>query len=252
MDQTTDNLRRDIDATRDSMTEKISQIEDKVKGTVDDLKGSVNDTVDQVKQAFDLNQQMSERPWTMVGASVLAGYILGSLGGDDKPSYQYQPSSHYQSGQTMRYYSQGSTPSSSSQSYEPNRDASSSYNYNSSASNASSGQPGFMSDVMDQFRDELDTMKGAAVVTVTNMLRDMLKKNLPQFSEEFERARKEREQQNATGTSASQSYDPLERAVGSDRDATYQTHATSPTTLSGTTGTSSTYTAGSTTGNTTT
>ena len=224
MDQTTNELRQDIDATRDAMTDKLAQIENRVKGTVDDFKGSVTDTVDQVKQAFDVHQQVQERPWTMLGASVLAGYVLGSLGGDSESSQRYQ-ASNYPHNQQTQNYPEGTTPSSDNDKKWEQQTAAA---YSGTNGKGQNSQPGFISDVMDQFRDEFDTLKGAAVVTVTNLLRDMLKQNLPQFAEEFERARSERDQKLQADPSANRSHEPTTSPIGADRDATYQTHSTPP------------------------
>lgn len=234
MDQRTEYIRQDIDATREAMTDKLEQIESKVKGTVDDLKGSVENTVEtvkeNVKQAFDIKQQVSERPWTMLGASVVAGYVLGSLGSsDDSPASrtsQYRSNySNYSSGEPVRYYSD----SSSSNYNRSESDGSYGSSYSRPASSSGSSATSAVTGLLDSFGLEFDTLKDAAVVTVGNMLRDMMKKNLPQFAEEFERARSERERQNgdSSAASTSQSYDPLERSVGSSSDATYQTHSPS-------------------------
>src|SRR6185503_15218701 len=86
MDQGTEPIRQDIDAIRDSMTDKLEQIETKIKGTVEDTRRMV-----------DVKYQMSQRPWAALGVSLLVGYTLGSLGGDDTRS---QP----QRGEAFRYY----------------------------------------------------------------------------------------------------------------------------------------------------
>jgi len=200
MDQGSNTSRQAIDATRDAMTDTMAQGKDRAMHTVADVKdsmkdvaqqakqafngdqqamanvkGTVNDVAQQAKQVFDVNQQVQDRPWMMLGASVAAGYVLGSLGGNDQPSRHYDTSTRYDS---------------------PNM------------SSAKSSQPGMLSDVMDQFRDELDMLKGAAVTTLTNMLRDTLKNNVPQFAEEFERARSEREHPEQTDAGTSQSSQP--------------------------------------------
>jgi len=236
MDQRTEYIRQDIDATREAMTDKLEQIESKVKGTVDDLKGSVENTVEtvkeNVKQAFDIKQQVNERPWMMLGASVVTGYVLGSLGGsDDSPAYrttQYRSNySSSNSAEPVRYYSDSSTSS------YGRSESDSSYGrpYNQPASSSGSSATSAIAGLFDQFGLEFDTLKDAAVVTVGNMLRDMMKKNLPQFAEEFERARTERDRNSGASdaASSSQSYDPLERSVGANSDATYQTHSQSQT-----------------------
>lgn len=240
MDQRTEYIRQDIDATREAMTDKLEQIESKVKGTVDDLKGSVENTVEtvkeNVKQAFDIKQQVSERPWTMLGASVVAGYVLGSLGSsDDSPSYrssQYRSNySSYNSGEPVRYYSDSTSSSYNRSESDSSYGNSYGSSYSRPSSSSGSSAAGAITGLLDSFGLEFDTLKDAAVVTVGNMLRDMMKKNLPQFAEEFERARSERDRQNggdSGAASTSQSYDPLERSVGSgSSDATYQTHSPS-------------------------
>jgi hypothetical protein len=45
------------------------------------LEDRVQETVDGVKHAFDLQYQVKQRPWLMFGGSVLVGYVLGPRGG---------------------------------------------------------------------------------------------------------------------------------------------------------------------------
>jgi len=79
MDQRTEPIRQDIDAIRESMTDKIEQIETKIKGTVEDTRRMV-----------DIKYQVSQRPWAALGVSLLVGYTLGSIG-DDHKREQPQP-----------------------------------------------------------------------------------------------------------------------------------------------------------------
>src|SRR5690349_16204325 len=66
MDQRSDYLRQDIESTRAALDEKLDSLETKAR------------------QAFDLKHQVAERPWMSLGAAVAAGFVLGSLGGDDE------------------------------------------------------------------------------------------------------------------------------------------------------------------------
>src|ERR1700730_10040165 len=85
-------IRQHIDETRSSLTEKLETLESQVRGTVqgaratveetiEAVKGTVQDTVRSVKRTFDVNYQVEQPPWTMVGCPLLAGCILGSLTG---------------------------------------------------------------------------------------------------------------------------------------------------------------------------
>ena len=64
-----------------------------------------------------------------------------------------------------------------------------------SISQARQRAPGFMDTLRDQFGDDLEALKRAAVAAAGNSLLGILQKNVPQLAEEFDRARHELEQQ---------------------------------------------------------
>ena len=70
MDQRTDAIRQEIEQTRASMTEKLELIEARVQGTVED-----------VKETMTVQGLVRKRPWTMFGAAVFVGLLLGWRGG---------------------------------------------------------------------------------------------------------------------------------------------------------------------------
>jgi len=85
-----DELRQQIDATRDDLTTKVEALEQRVMDTVDEartavldtvaaVKGTVRDTVDSFKQAIDLRHQVRNHPWAALGGAVAAGYVLARL-----------------------------------------------------------------------------------------------------------------------------------------------------------------------------
>jgi uncharacterized membrane protein len=111
MAQKPNSLERDIEDTRNVMTEKIDMIEnrvnetmegtkvtvnnviDKVKGvqeTIDTAKSSIDsiletikntidETIDRVKYTSTVIEQVDQNPWIMVGSAILTGYVLGGL-----------------------------------------------------------------------------------------------------------------------------------------------------------------------------
>src|SRR5687767_11990215 len=100
MDQGTEPIRQDIDAIRDSMSNKVEQIESKIKDTVEDTKRMV-----------DVRYQVSQHPWAALGLSVFVGYTLGSVGGGrsaEQPDYsttvRYRGASTDDRGAAIRYY----------------------------------------------------------------------------------------------------------------------------------------------------
>jgi hypothetical protein len=155
------------------MTDKMEMIESKVKGTVDT-------TVQTVKRTFDVKEQVREHPWVAFGAAVATGYVLGSLGGSSEP----EPRRDYQRGEAVQYYSLRDDK----HEREAHRNGNTSHNRNEQAAQ----EPGFFDSIVDQFGDELETMKTAAITAATTMLRDMIRQNLPQFAESYEKARRQR------------------------------------------------------------
>ena len=175
MAEGTEPIRQDIDAIRDSMTQKMEQIESKVKGTVDT-------TVEQVKRTFDLQQQVSERPWAALGIAFAAGYMLGTLGdGDSEP--EYRPS------EPMRRYTAESAREQADRKEQDDRPAS--YNANANRIERPRQQDSFLAGIFDQFGGELNMISNAAIAAGVGMLRDSIKDILPQFSQAYERARQQ-------------------------------------------------------------
>jgi ElaB/YqjD/DUF883 family membrane-anchored ribosome-binding protein len=83
-------IREQMAETRSALAEKLEALEAKVLGTVETAQATVEQTVDVVKETvqgtlatvkrtFDLSYQVEQHPWTMVTASMLAGYAVGHL-----------------------------------------------------------------------------------------------------------------------------------------------------------------------------
>jgi len=152
MDQRSDNIRQDIESTRAALDEKLDSLEIKAR------------------QTFDLKHQVAERPWMMLGAAVAAGYVLGSMGGNDQEWYDRPMSTDYNqfSGKprepekTVNYSQTSGYPTSSRQ-------------------EQSSGES-----FLSQFDDEIDMLKTAAVATLTNFLRDTIREYVPALGEKLD------------------------------------------------------------------
>jgi len=98
-------IEREMEQTRESLTEKVSLLEQKVVGniqsatdavqdTVQCVKSAVQDTVqavtgtvshsvesltDGVKEVLDIRKHTRENPWAMVGGATVAGFVTGLL-----------------------------------------------------------------------------------------------------------------------------------------------------------------------------
>lgn len=171
MDQRTEPIRQDIDAIRESMTDKIEQIETKIKGTVEDTRRMV-----------DIKYQVSQRPWAALGVSLLVGYTLGSIG-DDHKREQPQP----QRGESFRYYASHDDRAPLAREHDTQRSSFASR----ADDNRHADQPGMLDQIMDQFGDEFQLLKAAAITSVIGLIRDAVRQNLPALDQEVARLRSE-------------------------------------------------------------
>lgn len=166
MDQTTDAIRQDIDATRDSMTDKIELIESRVKEQVDD-------TVQSVKGVFDIREHVDQRPWLSLGTSLVVGAVIGSLDRPDARPYDRWRDDNWRAPGTSGYGDRGQGAS-------------------SMFAQAPAAIAEVRDQVVDRIGDELDVVKVALVATLADMARDWLNNQLPEFGTQFERALNER------------------------------------------------------------
>src|SRR5215212_1875533 len=202
MDQRTEPIRQDIDSIRDSMTDKIGQLETKIKGTVEDTRRMV-----------DVKYQVSQRPWAALGVSLLVGYTLGSIGGGDDTRAQPQR------GEPFRYYDQPHDDHvREAREYAADSRSSS---FTQKADTRRATQPGMLDQIMDQFGDEFQLLKAAAITSVISLVRDTVRQNLPALDQELGRLRSE---QDGNSTSASmRANNTTRKPSGNDASRYYDT-----------------------------
>jgi len=155
------------------MTDKIGQLETKIKGTVEDTRRMV-----------DVKYQVSQRPWAALGISLLVGYTLGSIGSDDSRA---QP----QRGEPFRYYDEPHDNRARQARERENDSRNTSFTAHSDTRHAA--QPGMIDQIMDQFGDEFQLLKAAAISSVVSLVRDAVRQNLPALDQEVGRLRSEQD-----------------------------------------------------------
>jgi len=161
------------------MTDKIEQIETKIKGTVADTRRMV-----------DIKYQVGQRPWAAIGVSLLVGYTLGSLGGNDTHA---QP----KRGEAFRYYSEPSDDHRAHSARERDADTRGT-SFAQHTDTRRAAQPGMLDQIMEQFGDEFELLKAAAITSVIGLVRDTVRRNLPALNEELGRLRSEQGDDNTT------------------------------------------------------
>jgi hypothetical protein len=191
MDPKPDVIRRQIDETRESLTDKLETLEDQVKHTVasvteavehtvDTVKSKVEntveavtstarETVDTVKRSFDIPYQVQRHPYLLTGGAVLAGAALGYLVGRRRAEYRprrasarFEPSAAYQPERAFH------TPESA---FHPGGDGFSAARQES--------RPGIFSSLLEPLAGEFDKIKATAIGALLGMVRDAVKRAVP-------------------------------------------------------------------------
>lgn len=204
MVERTEPIRKDIEATRASMTDKMEQIEGQVREKVDS-------TVSQARQALDLRHQVNERPWVAIGAALAFGFVVGSLGGNDTEAPSAQP------GQPMRYYTQPDQRATEDR-QSNSRPQTSDTHSNTGSNNEMSGA---IAQITGPIREELSMMGIAAVRSAMRALRESLQESIPQFESEYRAMQSEHDDDEPHS-------EPEERSVAvGEPHATYQSNKAS-------------------------
>jgi len=85
-----DVIRRQMEETRSSLTEKVEKLEQKLVDTVTETTEAVTETVSNVKETMeesvqtvkdwlDIRGHVEEHPWAMMGGSMAAGFVVGAM-----------------------------------------------------------------------------------------------------------------------------------------------------------------------------
>jgi len=152
-----------VETVRDTVNSTLGGVRETVSSTVETVRDQMQDTMCSVKEALNVQHQVQAHPWVMLGGSVAAGYLLGSLLPDRGRKHGRQERS-------------SSAPSMyGARQYEP--EPASSW---SEPAPSASRAPGFLSGVADQLAPEIQKVKGMAIGAAMGLVRDLLKQQVPE------------------------------------------------------------------------
>jgi ElaB/YqjD/DUF883 family membrane-anchored ribosome-binding protein len=194
MDQESEMIKKQMEHTRASLTEKVEMLEQKVEdtvtsattavtetvesvketvqgtvdsvkeavqGTVDTVKETVSDTVETVKSTFDVRAHTQRHPWAVFGSSIavgfLGGYLLGGRGRESHPT-----NGSYRSANGNGVPSYAAPPAAPAP-----------------APVAEEKSHGLLGGVSGMFGSELSKLKGLAIGTTLGLVRDLLTRSMP-------------------------------------------------------------------------
>jgi ElaB/YqjD/DUF883 family membrane-anchored ribosome-binding protein len=186
-----ENVKETVDETVDAVKETVEGARSTVDNLVENVKGTMDDTATMVKKSFDLYYQVDQRPWLMIGGSVLVGYLLGS----------WMPrGSSYQRGYSERDYSDDdnvlyTAPVKNGASFDDLEESVDTYKYRDASNkyrapmqSVSHKQSRPWSNLLGPVQEEWDALKGVALRTLMGTLRTMVRQHMPTVAPKLEQA----------------------------------------------------------------
>ncbi len=180
-EQTSDEMRDEIDSTRSDLSEKLGALEDRVMDTVQSAQETVEDsiqiakdTVASVERIFDIKHHVEQHPWPMLGGCFLAGLALGTL--------------FYRA--WRRPTPSPGPPAGKQPAYSPGPGLPADLRGNGSMGSAapqprSQEPPPSRPGVFDLFHDEITQVQGMAIGYVMRLARDAMKDAVPQWASQI-------------------------------------------------------------------
>ena len=175
-----------------------------IEGNINQTLGKLNDTLNSVKNqagnAFGLGKQVDQRPWLMIGAALVTGYVLGSAGGKREDDHTEWRASDYASRyndivsnktanktDTASYYGQSQPDFGASITSSPEYGVEGSMGKPEAArtatfSNATAPRPPVKPQqnlIPESMNKHIDTAISTAGATMRTMLRDAIRDNVP-------------------------------------------------------------------------
>jgi ElaB/YqjD/DUF883 family membrane-anchored ribosome-binding protein len=193
--QRPDEIRHQIEETRSSLTEKLETLEHEVKETVrgatdavvgtvqsvrstvectvEAVKGTVESTLESVRRTFDVQRQVENHPWAMVGGSIALGYLVGSLAPRRQPSYVSGGYATADAG-----WSPQTEPSRAADRFE--EAGAMLADTSREQSEASPQKKSFLSQIVQELAPEFDQVKKLAIGAAIGLVRDAIKDAIPE------------------------------------------------------------------------
>jgi ElaB/YqjD/DUF883 family membrane-anchored ribosome-binding protein len=181
-EQSSDEMRQEIDCTRSALAEKMEALEHSVMGTVQNAQETVDDsiqmardTVATVRRTFDIKHHVEQYPWVAVGGSCVAGLALGAL-------FQrfWRPSRP-----TPERLAGSQTALSGGPPFRTEQRDNSSFATTTAPPPRSPATPPSRPGFFDRFQEEIDQVKGMAIGYVLGLVRDEIKDSVPQLASQI-------------------------------------------------------------------
>src|SRR5258707_4556899 len=68
-----------VDCAREAVAETVTSVKEGVKDSVDSVKGTVESSMHAVQDTLDLPAQVNRHPWAVFGGAIAVGFVAGCI-----------------------------------------------------------------------------------------------------------------------------------------------------------------------------
>jgi ElaB/YqjD/DUF883 family membrane-anchored ribosome-binding protein len=193
-----DNVKGTVEETISAMKDTVDEAKSTVGNLVENAKDTMDSTVTGMRQSFDLQYQVSHRPWMTFGGAVLAGYFIGTwthqgsrrqrLYGDQEHQYDDDDNLYaaavMSGGATVEDLDKRKNPQREGYAYPPHLSSTAQKHTGNTAKEQTSRQRQIMG---GRFQEEWNILRDVALGTVMGTIRSMVRQQMPTFAPHIEK-----------------------------------------------------------------
>lgn len=177
--QEPDEIRRKIEQTKASLSEKIDTLQHEVQDTVSEARTSVEHTFADVKRAFSLKHQIESHPLPFFGGSIILGLILGKLISPEQRSIDRSWSEPAYSGSVVKPNFQNTAFQSGGSNFQ-SAGSDEELSTNGAFTDRVKGKTkNLVKDVLGDFEDELQELKSLAIGALIGTFKEAVTHAVP-------------------------------------------------------------------------
>lgn len=186
LDTLENRIVRTVDEAREAVADTVQTVKESVQSSVETVRDTVNSSVETVKDTFNVRRQVERHPWAMVGGSIAVGFLAGMVlnraqraSRSARPSWDYAPVSY--TGAAGQAAPQRAEP----RAFQDERAAASRFAAAAAASPEPSPppaprRPSWVDELTQTFAPEMQKLKGLAIGAAMSVLRDLVTQSIPE------------------------------------------------------------------------
>lgn len=187
LDTLENKIIRTVDEAREAVADTVQTVKDSVQSSVATVKDSVSSSVETVKETLDIRLQAQRHPWAVFGGAIAAGFVAGwALNRMQRTSRGAGPPAGYAPGAYTAAPGLGGPPQSAHGRFADETPAAASFAGAPPSAPAPEmsrpavHRPSWLDELTRTLAPEIQKLRGLAIGAAMSVARDLLTQSLPE------------------------------------------------------------------------